>query len=333
MLRGPRCTAVVLDSLRSQKSARILGQDIDDLPFIWRFRSILHRTNIDWKFFSRLSRALRPSQVILAQSEQSGYAVAVASLLSLSRTPLCILFHGHGWSTRRNRILAAVIRRMPRVHLLCLSSALRDLVIAEYRFPPSRVHITGYGVDHRYFTPVQNGSGRLVLSAGTASRDYRTLATACADLNATFRVAADSNWHAVPLNLEPSDIPANMTISSAGGYEALRSLYVEALFVVVPLLDVRFACGYAVIAEAMAMGKAVIATRTGCPSDLIEEGVTGLYIAPRDPVALREAISELLTHPEKAIAMGAAARRKIETSENLDAYVVRINEIVRKSLH
>lgn len=331
MLRDPDCTSVVLDRLRSPPSPRVLGRKLAELPFVWRFSKLLETEVIDLPFIWRLSKILGRSDAILAQSEQSGYQVALASLLSIRRRPLFIVFHGHGWSGRRNRTFAAVVRRMRSVQLLCLSDALRNLVITEYGIPPDRVHVTGYGVDHRYFSPVANMDCRLVLSAGTASRDYRTLATACAGIDASFRVAADSNWHVTPLNLRPADIPANMTVASAGGYEALRSLYANALFVVVPMLDVRYACGYAVIAEAMAMGKAVIVTKTGCPSDLIEDGVNGLYVPPGDAIALREAIQDLLAHPEKAIAMGNAARRKIEDSANLDAYVERILKVVRRN--
>jgi glycosyltransferase involved in cell wall biosynthesis len=66
---------------------------------------------------------------------------------------------------------------------------------------------------------------------------------------------------------------------------------------VIPLLDVTFACGYAVIVEAMAMGKAVIATRTQAPSDLIEDGVSGIYVPPGDVAAMRREIEKLLSNP------------------------------------
>ncbi len=98
-----------------------------------------------------------------------------------------------------------------------------------------------------------------------------------------------------------------MMVASAGSYAELRSLCADALFAVVPLLDVRYACGYAVMAETMAMVKAVIATRTRSPSDLIEDVVTGLYVPPGDATALREAIQDPLRRQVLGLRAAGAA--------------------------
>ena len=51
------------------------------------------------------------------------------------------------------------------------------------------------------------------------------------------------------------------------------------------------------VMEYMAMGKPVVATRVGGVPDLVEDGVNGLLVGPRDPVALAEAVAELLVDP------------------------------------
>ena len=67
-----------------------------------------------------------------------------------------------------------------------------------------------------------------------------------------------------------------------------------------PLVDVDFDAGVTSITEAMAMGKAVIVTRTKGQVDVIHDGVEGLYVPPADPAALREAIVHLLkTRPRR----------------------------------
>ncbi len=63
-----------------------------------------------------------------------------------------------------------------------------------------------------------------------------------------------------------------------------------------------------VVAEAFAAGTPVIASRIGALAHLVEDGVTGLLVAPGDPAALAEAIERLRTRPEEARRMGAAAR-------------------------
>jgi glycosyltransferase involved in cell wall biosynthesis len=60
--------------------------------------------------------------------------------------------------------------------------------------------------------------------------------------------------------------------------------------------------------EAMALGKPVIASRATSNVEVVTHGVDGLLVNPRDPMAWANAIQHLLTHPEMAAPMGAAAR-------------------------
>ena len=64
--------------------------------------------------------------------------------------------------------------------------------------------------------------------------------------------------------------------------------------------------------EAMARGKPMIATRVGGNPEMVEDGVSGLLVEPEDPDGLAAAIVRLLDEPERADAMGRAARRRAE---------------------
>lgn len=63
-----------------------------------------------------------------------------------------------------------------------------------------------------------------------------------------------------------------------------------------------------VVAEAMTLGRPVVATAVGANPEAIEDGVTGVLVEPRAPAALGAAIVEVLGDPAHAAAMGAAAR-------------------------
>lgn len=65
------------------------------------------------------------------------------------------------------------------------------------------------------------------------------------------------------------------------------------------------------IIEAMAAGRAVVATRVGGVVDLVDDGVTGVLVPPRDPGALAAAAVELLRDPERRRRMGEAARSAV----------------------
>ncbi|GAB4315798.1 MAG: glycosyltransferase family 4 protein [Candidatus Sumerlaeia bacterium] len=65
--------------------------------------------------------------------------------------------------------------------------------------------------------------------------------------------------------------------------------------------------------EAMASGRPIVAVREGAVPDIIEHGVTGLLVEKADTPGLARSIEELLGNPERAAALGAAARRAAET--------------------
>jgi glycosyltransferase involved in cell wall biosynthesis len=105
-------------------------------------------------------------------------------------------------------------------------------------------------------------------------------------------------------------------------------LYAAAAFVVVPLYPAFHACGLAVIAEAMAMGKAVITTRVAGRSDFIIDGENGFYVEPGDVGGLRAKVKALLDDPARAAAMGVAARSRMAQLFSLEAYVERLMEVI-----
>ncbi len=75
------------------------------------------------------------------------------------------------------------------------------------------------------------------------------------------------------------------------------------------------------IAQAMACGLPVIATEATGVRELITDGVEGIIVpSPPDAQALAEAMDCLLSDSERARAMGAAARRKVESFGGWDRY-------------
>ena len=65
-----------------------------------------------------------------------------------------------------------------------------------------------------------------------------------------------------------------------------------------------------VILEAMAAGRAVVATDVGSVRDLVEDGVTGLVVRRRDSAALGQAMASLLTDNTRRRGMGEAGRAR-----------------------
>ena len=80
------------------------------------------------------------------------------------------------------------------------------------------------------------------------------------------------------------------------------------------------ACGR-VLFEAMAMAKPVVATMSGGTPEIVVDGVTGLLVAPRNPVTLAEALLVLLKDPAKCQALGAAGRERAVKQFSIHTYV------------
>ncbi|MBI1321033.1 MAG: glycosyltransferase [Candidatus Hydrogenedens sp.] len=88
-----------------------------------------------------------------------------------------------------------------------------------------------------------------------------------------------------------------------------------------------------VLLEAGAAGTPVAASRVGGIPDIVDDGETGLLVAPRDADALAAALRELAASPERRALMGAAARAKVVPRFSLEAMVRDIESLYEELLH
>jgi len=85
------------------------------------------------------------------------------------------------------------------------------------------------------------------------------------------------------------------------------------------------------VIEAMAQHVPAIVSNVGGMPELVEDGVSGLVVPPRDHIALAKAITKLASDREHSKALGQAARERIETAFNIDATIDKI-EILFQSV-
>ncbi len=88
--------------------------------------------------------------------------------------------------------------------------------------------------------------------------------------------------------------------------------------------------------EAAASGVPVVATRVGGVPEAVEDGVTGLLVAPRDAAALAQALLALLDDPARARRMGEAGRRlaqtRFEWGASVDAMEAVYDRVLQRGL-
>jgi glycosyltransferase involved in cell wall biosynthesis len=150
---------------------------------------------------------------------------------------------------------------------------------------------------------------------------------AVTDLDVEVVIAAASPWSKRADEVSGRQLPSNVSITKLSLFD-LRQMYGDCQMVVMPLHDSEFQAGITTILEAMAMAKPVVCTRTKGQTDTITEGVTGRYVPPADPAALRAAIVALLAD-DNAAAMGRAARDWVVAEADIAVYAERIAAVVR----
>jgi glycosyltransferase involved in cell wall biosynthesis len=86
------------------------------------------------------------------------------------------------------------------------------------------------------------------------------------------------------------------------------------------------------IVEAMAASLPVVATNVGGNAEAVEDGVTGFIVPSDDPVTLSAAITQLISNPSQAKAMGEAGRNLVMEKFTTEAMMSKIAACYRNLL-
>ena len=225
-----------------------------------------------------------------------------------------------------------------RLHaIVTWSSVQRRYAIEELGLPAEKIYLIRHFVDQLFWSPRESRVDG-ISSAGAEMRDYPTLLDALRGTDirchiATDHVRVDRFGFARRMNAQgfAAAASSNVTIGRKPAGE-LRELYARSKFVVVPLQRSDTDNGVNVILEAMAMGKPVICSRTRGQVDVIQEGVTGIFVPVGDADALRAAILSLWNDPDRAATMGRAARAYVEKHHTLETFCRDVKGAIDASL-
>jgi glycosyltransferase involved in cell wall biosynthesis len=86
------------------------------------------------------------------------------------------------------------------------------------------------------------------------------------------------------------------------------------------------------LVEAMAAGRACVASRVGPIPEVVEEGETGLLVEPRNPEGLAAAVVELLSDPGRRSRMGRRAQERARRLFDIETCVQRLQNVYTKTL-
>ena len=241
---------------------------------------------------------------------------------------------GHRLTTRKKQIFFSLLQAPRRLDkIFVYAQAQYDWGLDRLGIAPEKLALIPFHADDRFYRPLTTPvNPRQICSAGLEWRDYPTLIEAVAGMpDLSVKLAAASPWSKHEDQTANRTLPPNVD-ARRYDYAGLRALYAESLFVAVPLRETDFQAGVTTILEAMAMGKAVIATRTTGQTDVIADGENGLTVAPGDAAGWRSAILRLRDDHALRERLGRNARRWVEEHATLDRWAARLADAVAESL-
>lgn len=212
------------------------------------------------------------------------------------------------------RVLAAGVDRY-----IAVSEDIARELSTRFRWPARKIEVVPNAVDVERFQRRRSDDLRAELSGGrdlpivlTCARlddqkGHPVLFRAAAEIpDAIFALAGDG-----PLRGELEAEVARLGLGDRVVFLGRRSDVPDLLAAcdVFALPSLYEGTSLAVL-EAMAAGRAVVSSSIGGTDELIEDGVSGLLVAPGDATALGGAIERLLGDPELRASMAARARER-----------------------
>lgn len=174
------------------------------------------------------------------------------------------------------------------------------------------------GVDTQFFKPdLSVAEENFILSVGyNPDRDFKTVIEATKDLGVPLVIATKLSRveHLHPL-------PSHVMVKSFS-HEEMQLAYKKAKIVVIGLnlkADNNDSMGTFAVAEALAMGKAVVVTKSKSLESYIEDGASGRFVPVHDIAAMKSVIVDVLGNDDKRKALGIAAREF--AVKNVDAEI------------
>lgn len=206
--------------------------------------------------------------------------------------------------------------------VFCRTQWVRNSLINDYGLPPEKAIYTGTGVNFNLETlpkSKEQDDGRTLLFVGKEFK-RKGLPTLIEAFDIVHQQYPDARLVVVGRDTDESH-PGVEFLGKIRDRARIQELYAHASVFVLP--SEFEPCGL-VIPEAMAHFLPVIVSTGGGLAEFAGDGKYGTVVPPHNPVALAEAIIDLLRDPQKRARMGAAGRRSVETDYNWDRVVERM---------
>jgi len=305
---------------------------------------VVTRSKLDRNVLPALRRIVRQRQIDIVHAHGYKSAFFASRLARLENvTPIST---SHGWTGHnwRERFLyypadRLIIKSFPLA--IAVSGQIRDTLV-RWGCNPKRIRVVLNGIDHERYVRNQHAVGRIRDSLGIGGEEFVLGASGRLEPQKRFDVLLETMSRLLPRRPE-----LKLLIAGDGSQDRKLSKQIQRLGIGSrcrllghrsDMVDVYHAFDVlvqssdyegtpTVVVEGMALQIPVVATNAGGTKELIEDGIHGLIVPPRDPDALATAIERTIDDREETARRVAAARKRVENELSFDSRMVALERI------
>ena len=333
--RGKSCLVVGQPDSEILKRARDKGLETEAIPMPseWSLTAVL-----------RLRRILKKKRIQIIHMHTSHACALGGWAARLARVPVRVISRRVDFSVRSNP-LRHLKYGWGVDRIIAISKGVRDVLIRD-GLNPNRIEVIHSGINPESFDPAYPaGEARAELGIAQASpvvgciahfadhKGHRYLIEAARQVvsavpDTRFLLVGEGELkYNVELMIKKLALDNHFILT---GFRLDIQRLLSAMDLVV-LSSHQEGLGTSLL-DAMAMARPVVATRVGGIPEMIEDGVNGRLVSPRDPAALADGMIELLKDPEKRKRMGEAGRARVMKSFSANAMVSATEALYQKLL-
>ena len=297
----------------------------------------------------RLMRAFRP-HVVITRGLNADILGRVAA--TIARVPVVVVWKHNTGHIARGRLEIVSERALDPFtdRYFAVAEGQVPYLTGELGWPERKIRVIHNGVDPAAFPydPERVRDEAFAAGLGIApgevvvgilavfrpEKDHETFLRAARSVadrvpNVRFLLAGDG-----PARDELEALTRELGLEDRVIFAGLRSdiSAILGLIDVIVLSSFTIECFPYAILEAMAMGVPAVCTSVGGLPEMIDEGVTGRLVPPKDPAALADGIVDVLSDPERRRAMGRAARRRLEERFTLARSAAETERVIEEAV-
>jgi sugar transferase (PEP-CTERM/EpsH1 system associated) len=302
---------------------------------------------VDLFLISRLRRFIAQNKFHIVHVHNPGTLIYGGIAAKLAGVRVIVnTEHGYSYSISRKKKLAESLLRNRISTTIAVCDALKRYLCLTYSVKGEKVVVIRNGIDaNRYFMPDVNPELRKELGKENKTiigaigrldpiKGHKVLLEAfseCLQQNRSMKlVVVGDGPLRKPLENLASSLGIHEHILFMGNRLEIPQILTFIDIFVLPSLNEGLSI---TLLEAMAAGKAIIATNVGGNPEVIDDAENGILVKPESPSVLAQAMLDLAKDNERRVLLGRAAREKVVKCFSRDQFVAQIQSLYFNQLN